>query len=106
MYNELEPEDVEILAAPGSRFDKINWLQAGIQSADKLLTVRVCTISHLGGLTRMLLTQAMRLPAEGLSSQMQNDDPHSASCPQVSPTYAKEMMENVSKGCELDGVIE
>lgn len=38
IYSETEPEE-DLAAAPGSTFKKLNWLKAGILSADKLLTV-------------------------------------------------------------------
>ena len=38
MYSETEPDN-EVVAKPGQKFEKLNWLKAGIMTADKLLTV-------------------------------------------------------------------
>ena len=39
VFVENEPEEMIPAMAPGSTFEKLNWLQAGLLTADKLLTV-------------------------------------------------------------------
>jgi len=39
VFDETEDPDEESLSAPGVKYNKLNWLQAGMLTADKLLTV-------------------------------------------------------------------